>query len=1115
MAVDTQTHHVLPNAVYINFASAIAEWTIFDYSQNAGYDLIQLPKDTSGSTVQADNPGHSGSHPGLNNAWINVLQNIKDRVADGTITNAEAGSLFKQAHSHFRGGLDLQGNQTDNPVLLNNNDPELANVNPVTDADGNIVDPANGVGNAQQYTQAAHTSDTVYQSDAAAMARGENGVGPHDNGSYGSTNADTHVYGRGSQTTAQEFRDAKNIADQAVDPTTGQINTTDGGTYNGAARASGPGTGTGDGSGDGGSPGGSGTGDGTGDGSPGDGGTGDGSNNPGNPTPPPSFGDSANDAITAESTRPDGTVNQAQIDRGTGAASSFADSVSQSAQNGGVPDFNGLDAATQSSVISGVGNVVVGDGGGVIGDVAEFANVSYDAFVTGAKTGDWSDFGGVVQQYGVAVVVSAAVVGVTVGIAGAAFGAGAAAAVAAGWAIYGAYDAIVNGAELAGKIYDDFKDGTLGEIWDGLLNQFLSAMNYASPLVLDLDGDGIELTSVNGATAFFDVNVDGFAEATGWVAADDGLLAYDINGNGIIDDGTELYGDQTGHAHGFQALAQLDSNGDGIVDASDTLFDGLVVWHDLNSDGISQAGEMRSLADVGIASISVQATTTSYWVAGNEIRYESSFTWADGSTGVVGDAFFATDEIRTVAKVPDGFEYHPDVFKLPTLAGAGHLASTRVVMSENDALRQQAMNLVALASTGDIAAFRTGFEDFAMAWAGVDSIAPGSRGANIDAQHLAFMEVVFDENFNQRGSSNPRGDAGRDLTAAFEPVLDAMALEFLSQVAVSNALLNATDAASYASLLEGNPLAVLGEHSDDATAAFIDLVAMVDAGTIDTSTAQAMLQLVESSYPSTQSFDADLRAGVEAVATSSAAVFHAIYQSGASNYVTGTAAAESLSSGSGAVFKGLEGNDTLSGSSQADVFLYALGDGSDLVYDGGGFDRLIFTDQGVDDVTFSTSYSSYDWHLHVAMADGSTVTVSDQFSHDNVEQIAFSDGTVLDLAGIRTKLVEDEMAAGGSVHGTRHGDQFVYEAGMGSMTIYDGGGSDRFVFSDLMEDDVTFSRAYRSYDWDLDIALADGTKITVDNQFSHNNIEQIEFADGTILDLAGIVAKEGDDSLLV
>ena len=66
MAADPQTHHVLPNAVYIRFASDIGRWTGYDYSQNGGYNLIQLPKDTSGVAVQADNSGHNGSHPGLN-----------------------------------------------------------------------------------------------------------------------------------------------------------------------------------------------------------------------------------------------------------------------------------------------------------------------------------------------------------------------------------------------------------------------------------------------------------------------------------------------------------------------------------------------------------------------------------------------------------------------------------------------------------------------------------------------------------------------------------------------------------------------------------------------------------------------------------------------------------------------------------------------------------------------------------------------------------------------------------------------------------------------------------------------------------------------------------------
>ncbi|MEJ8562355.1 hypothetical protein QTO30_14715 [Yoonia sp. GPGPB17] len=102
---------------------------------------------------------------------------------------------------------------------------------------------------------------------------------------------------------------------------------------------------------------------------------------------------------------------------------------------------------------------------------------------------------------------------------------------------------------------------------------------------------------------------------TGWVAPDDGLLALDIDGDGIINDGSELFGDQTGYDHGFLALAAHDGNGDGTINADDAVFDDLLIWQDANSDGISQAGEMRGLAEVGIASISVNATATNYQIA--------------------------------------------------------------------------------------------------------------------------------------------------------------------------------------------------------------------------------------------------------------------------------------------------------------------------------------------------------------------------------------------------------------------------------------------------------------------------------------------------------------------
>lgn len=151
-----------------------------------------------------------------------------------------------------------------------------------------------------------------------------------------------------------------------------------------------------------------------------------------------------------------------------------------------------------------------------------------------------------------------------------------------------------------------------------ILESFAFFQRIISPLVIDLDGDGVELISLEESNAFFDLNLDGFAELTGWVSADDALLALDVDGDGIIDDNSELFGDQTGHANGFLALAAHDGNADGVIDANDAVFADLIVWRDLNGDGFSAATEMFSLSDVGITSIDlayvdVNETNDRYW----------------------------------------------------------------------------------------------------------------------------------------------------------------------------------------------------------------------------------------------------------------------------------------------------------------------------------------------------------------------------------------------------------------------------------------------------------------------------------------------------------------------
>jgi hypothetical protein len=180
-------------------------------------------------------------------------------------------------------------------------------------------------------------------------------------------------------------------------------------------------------------------------------------------------------------------------------------------------------------------------------------------------------------------------------------------------AIAGACAAV--GAILAGYLFEAIAENHTPD-W---LNDLLGLVNPrpTDPLVIDLDGDGVELVARAGSNAYFDLDGDGFAEQTGWVKPDDGILAVDRNGNGTIDDISELFGSAT--QSGFDALKAFDTNNDGKVNAQDSGFGTLKIWRDLDGDGVSDAGELQSLTQAGISSISVTGTNASANIGGNQV----------------------------------------------------------------------------------------------------------------------------------------------------------------------------------------------------------------------------------------------------------------------------------------------------------------------------------------------------------------------------------------------------------------------------------------------------------------------------------------------------------------
>lgn len=174
------------------------------------------------------------------------------------------------------------------------------------------------------------------------------------------------------------------------------------------------------------------------------------------------------------------------------------------------------------------------------------------------------------------------------------------------------------------------------------LLSYIQSSGLCDPLVLDLGGEGINLTSAEKGV-YFDIHGDGRPVQTAWISGNNAFLYLDQNGNGLVDDGNELFGDHGGFANGFDKLAQYDSNGDGIIDSNDEIYSQLRLWRDLNSDGVNQADESMSLEEAGIKSINLRYNNGGRLDAhGNVIGETSNFTWADGRQGAVADAWFKT-----------------------------------------------------------------------------------------------------------------------------------------------------------------------------------------------------------------------------------------------------------------------------------------------------------------------------------------------------------------------------------------------------------------------------------------------------------------------------------------
>ena len=515
-------------------------------------------------------------------------------------------------------------------------------------------------------------------------------------------------------------------------------------------------------------------------------------------------------------------------------------------------------------------------------------------------------------------------------------------------------DGEISGSAGGDQLQDDGAPASLGE------NQPLS------PLVLDLDGDGVELTGqAAGTTAYFDLDADGFAERTGWVKADDGLLTLDCNGNGRIDDITELFGTNDPASSGFVTLAGLDGNADGRIDAQDARFAELRVWQDADQDGISDAGELRSLGELGIASVGLGYATVSVTSEGNRISEVGTFTRADGTTGQVADVWFANDQTDTRWRGDITIDMR--AYFLPVLRGYGEVAPLSVAMTGDEALLQMVADLT-FAPVAQAGTFRSQVEAILLRWAEAEGVDPASRGPNIDARILVALERFTGEGFvNSFGETDPRPAQGDFVRGIWGEFVADMSVRLLMQGPLRAALAN----------LGHDPITGNVHGTLDTGAAAASLVAQLETSFADTAPAEERratlttvqglihaLDLVASAFdPIPPDHDAQLttaliiHAGIELPVSilRTHVVGTGIADSAGDDILVGATTGETLTGGNGQDWLiGGRGNDRLEGASGNDTYLVDRGDGQDTIYDSSGTETLRFGDDVLSSqITFS------------------------------------------------------------------------------------------------------------------------------------------------------------------
>ena len=629
----------------------------------------------------------------------------------------------------------------------------------------------------------------------------------------------------------------------------------------------------------------------------------------------------------------------------------------------------------------------------------------------------------------------------------------------------------------------------------GIFDLFSSATVAArvDPLILDLNGDGLATTNLDQSDVYFDLDSNGFAERTAWIDVNDGLLVLDRDGDGKITNGQELFGDQTLLSNGtratsgFEALREFDDNKDGKIDASDIVYLKLKVWQDLNRDGVSQAEEMKSLADVGIKAINLNSTVTGAADAmGNIQRCLGSFVKTDGSDGQIGEYLLNRDTMSSRDTFGDSVTIPDDIAALPDLQGAGNVSSLRIAMAKDESGQLKKMVLEFL-ETKDAAARDELFTNIIYKWAGADKLDPKGRGGLVDARQLAVLEKFMGMNFAGTNGANPNANAAPLLQKAYYKLVDRLYAAMAS--------------ATYLKDIISRVNYKIGESG--AVIEFADVINDIDKAIDNDSDSgkQLLADFLRVAYGSGLSNDTNLLHFCNHFAAKSPELARIVYSANrdaiigsdksdslygtaTDDFVYGDAGDDSLNGNAGNdtlyggegkdSFDGGQGDDTLIGGQGTDrldggpgndTYIFNKGDGEDSILEESGTDTIQFG-EGIkpDDVIAKAVNGSGNINLELSIkGTNDKITVYQHFGRNwnnfeekpnqRIEKVAFADGTIWDLKTIHEKAHNITGTDNADSFGVGDASSITYHGLGGNDNIY-GGIANDLLYGDAGDDSL-------------------------------------------------------------